>query len=292
MFRTMRAAWEEELIDENPVARVRVPRMAEVKRARMILTDDEIARYIASPNAKRVDMKVMSLASRTEGGMRTGDLTRWDWTMIDRDGFAECTIPRAKKGLPQQLEIPEVLRPFLRAWWEGHKSPNAGPVFPGLRGRHRGTARADRGTSFAGVLRRELLRAGIVRHDCDGSCSRKDSPTPCPNFASDPLYNDTPTTQRVDFHSFRRAFNTALAEAGVNVQQAMHLAGHSDPKVHAMYVMSTRRMQQIPAAALPQLPAGSATVVTHPDGPANDASVFQRRGSDSNRRVTVLQTVA
>jgi hypothetical protein len=59
-------------------------------------------------------------------------------------------------------------------------------------------------------------------------------PTPCPNSASDPLYNDTPTTPRVDFHSFRRAFNTPLAEAGVNVQQATHLAGHSDPKVHAM----------------------------------------------------------
>ena len=60
----------------------------------------------------------------------------------------------------------------------------------------------------------------------------------------------------MDFHSFRRAFNTALAEAGINVQHAMHLASHSDPKVHARYVMSTRAMRKIPDEALPQLPVG------------------------------------
>jgi hypothetical protein len=37
-----------------------------------------------------------------------------------------------------------------------------------------------------------------------------------PNPA-DPIYFDTPVSKRVDFHSYRRAYNTALAEAGVNV---------------------------------------------------------------------------
>lgn len=40
----------------------------------------------------------------------------------------------------------------------------------------------------------------------------------------DPLYFETAVTQPVDFHSFRRGFNTALAEAGINVQTAMALA--------------------------------------------------------------------
>jgi hypothetical protein len=30
------------------------------------------------------------------------------------------------------------------------------------------------------------------------------------------------------------AFNTALAEAGVNVQHAMHLASHCDPRVRTL----------------------------------------------------------
>ncbi len=40
----------------------------------------------------------------------------------------------------------------------------------------------------------------------------------------EPLYFETETTLPVDFRSFRRAFSTGLAEAGVPVQQAMHLA--------------------------------------------------------------------
>src|SRR6185369_6989821 len=71
----------------------------------------------------------------------------------------------------------------------------------------------------------------------------------------DPLYFETATTLPVDFHSFRRAFNTALAGANVNVQRAMHLAGHSDAKTHMRYVMRSPAMRAIPAEALPHLPA-------------------------------------
>jgi hypothetical protein len=67
--------------------------------------------------------------------------------------------------------------------------------------------------------------------------------------------HETATTLPVDFHSFRRAFNTALAEAGVNVQHAMHLAAHSDPKTHMRYVMKTTAMRTTPEAALPRLSA-------------------------------------
>jgi hypothetical protein len=40
----------------------------------------------------------------------------------------------------------------------------------------------------------------------------------------------------------------------VNVQHAMHLAAHSDPRVHARYVRRTAAMRKIPDAALPRLP--------------------------------------
>jgi Phage integrase family len=72
----------------------------------------------------------------------------------------------------------------------------------------------------------------------------------------DPLYFETATTLPVDFHSFRRAFASALAEAGVNVQHAMHLTAHSDPRVHARYVMRTSAMRTIPEAAIPRLGPG------------------------------------
>src|SRR5262249_21917350 len=71
----------------------------------------------------------------------------------------------------------------------------------------------------------------------------------------DPLYFETPASLPVDFHSFRRAFNTALAAAGVNVQKAMKLAGHTKAATHMRYVMQTPEMRAVPTAALPNLRA-------------------------------------
>jgi nucleotide-binding universal stress UspA family protein len=68
----------------------------------------------------------------------------------------------------------------------------------------------------------------------------------------------------------------ATNEAGVAVQHAMHLAAHSDAKVHARYVMSTKAMRTTPDAALPRLPGDGlperhvrddSTSVGVPDGP-------------------------
>jgi hypothetical protein len=91
------------------------------------------------------------------------------------------------------------------------------------------------------------------------------------------LYYETSTTLPVDFHSFRRAFNTALAEARVNVQQAMSLASHWDARTHMRYVMRTRAMRTIPEAAIPRLPAtlpgvGNAPVDDPGDVTARDVS--------------------
>ena len=52
--------------------------------------------------------------------------------------------------------------------------------------------------------------------------------------------NDTPTSRKVDWHSFRRAFATALAEAGTNEQPARLLVAHGDASVYAKYVQQTR----------------------------------------------------
>ena len=267
LHRLFRAALEVEHIEHNPVAAVRVPKMHEVRKERCILTDAEFSRFVACA-AVDLELRMLALVARCEGGMRTGDLKRWDWAQIDRVDFAECTVPRAKTGRPQALAIPDLLAPFLRGWWERAGEPASGPVFPRRRDdfvrRRRAGDFRESGGSFARQLRRELFRAGVYRMPpvevpATSPGTRTDrgkraegmkrAPSP-----ADPLYYETEATLPVDFHSFRRAFNTALAEAGVNVQHAMHLAAHSDPKVHARYVMSTRAMRTIPAAALPALP--------------------------------------
>jgi hypothetical protein len=72
--------------------------------------------------------------------------------------------------------------------------------------------------------------------------------------ALDLIQTDGPSTQRLDFHSLRRSYNTALARAGVNVQQAMALAGHKSPQTHMVYVqLAQHGALETPAAALPAL---------------------------------------
>jgi integrase len=105
-----------------------------VRKERAILTDDEFARFVGCA-AVDLELRMLSLVARCEGGMRTGDLNAWDWSMIDRVDFAECFVPRAKTKTPQRLAIPEVLAPFLRAWWERARKPESGPVFPVTRGK-------------------------------------------------------------------------------------------------------------------------------------------------------------
>ena len=257
-------AWRDELIEQNPVARVVVPPMNEVRKERAILTDEEIARYLAC-EAASLEVRMLSVVARCEGGMRTGDLHAWDWTMISTSDFAECTIPRQKtrkRRPPQRLDVPEMLRPFLRAWWEKHEKPTSGPVFPVRVGERAGQFKGHQ--SYAEQLRRDLFRAGVYRMPpvavpatspgTRTDLGKKAAGTKLAPHPLDPLYCETATSLPVDFHSFRRAFNTALAASNVNVQRAMTLAGHSDPRTHMNYVMtSSPEMRSTPAQALPCL---------------------------------------
>jgi hypothetical protein len=121
--------------------------------------------------------------------------------------------------------------------------------------------------SCAGALRRDLAKAGLTRPE---------------------IFHETATTLPVDFHSFRRAFNTALAAAGVNVQLAMKLAGHADERTHMRYVMDAPEMRRIPEAAIPRLnPSGrSATGFATDRGrnPVGKVTKTLRATQDSNLR--------
>ena len=272
--------WQAEVIAENPVKRTALPIDARVdERPRMLLTDVQVLAFLngraSGPDGKApradsemrlLELKVMAVCSRVLGGLRTAEVNRWTWDLlIDHDAevqtFERVKVRRAKAkrghaGKVQPFVVPEPMRYVLTTWHELHARPTAGPVFPVTKGKRAGEHRVERGTSYAHRLRRELLRMGIRDHA---------------------LHNDTPTSKRVDWHSFRRAFATSLAEAGVNEQRAMMLTSHSDSKVHARYVQETQAMQAIPDAAVPLLPAslgtGKGTVVPKP--PRRGRSTFR-----------------
>src|SRR5664279_878942 len=68
-----------------------------------------------------------------------------------------------------------------------------------------------------------------------------------------PTGTHTRLTRRIDFHSGRRKFVQALADIGLNAQQAQKLAGHSDLASHERYLHSTSKTLTIAAGALPDL---------------------------------------
>ena len=47
LHRLFDSAWRAEIIESNPVSRVRTPRVREIRKERVILTDDEFERFIA-----------------------------------------------------------------------------------------------------------------------------------------------------------------------------------------------------------------------------------------------------
>jgi hypothetical protein len=98
---------------------------------------------------------------------------------------------------------------------------------------------------------RELWRVGVRDHD---------------------VHRDTPTSRKVDWHSFRRAFATSLAEGNVNEQRARLLSSHGDANVHARYVQQTKAMRIIPDAAVPAFDKTIAGLVTAVSKPAEGHS--------------------
>jgi integrase len=291
MSRDFKRARIEKLIERSPVQDVGLPDgLKKDKRPFVSLTDQEIAQYLAAPEAKDLETKMASITARTQGGARTAELIRWDWSFIDQSSFERCSIRRAKTGEVQTgVEIPEVLRSFLRAWWERAGKPSAGPVFPVRRGKRVGLQKSERGTSFAGRLRRDLFRAGVVRLPPVVDPKTK---KPAPNPA-DPIYFDTPVSRHVDFHSFRRAYDRALARVGVNMQTAMTLSSHSDPKQHMGYVREVDVMQTVPVAALPAIDGGLALRLLRPSfgtqSPTDDNSSRRMADPSSDPTLTVRQ---
>lgn len=262
--RILTALVREGSLDVNVAKDVELPDDVEVDdRPRIVLTDEEIVEFRVQRGFER-ELDMMALFARDLGGHRTSDLhaadysdfdTRsWQWCMVrrpktDREGSRKGKRKgrrRATRGYERQkITIPESVRGPLQAWWKKAGKPVSGPVFPLRRGDQVGGRKTGKGISYAKALRFALWEARIYR--------------PLPGFellvgdarkTKCALQTDTDESRAVDFHSFRRAFVTALANSGLNLQTAMAAAGHADPTTHGRYIQDG--VVTVPASALPQ----------------------------------------
>lgn len=226
---------KEEAITRNPARGelVDTPPGVDDPRPRVILRDEEFATLVNAPTTP-AQLRMMAIASRAVGGMRTSDLRAWQWAHLDTTTWGWADVPRPKTdrkaararapGAPhlgyrlERLELSPLAGAELATWWEAAGRPAAGPVFrfPPAR------------KSFAADLRAALLAAGVDRHD---------------------LHHDTDRTRRVDFHSFRRAWATAIGAQGLNAQTAMLATGHKQMSTHMRY--QRPEVIAVPSGAVP-----------------------------------------
>ncbi|HEY0464724.1 MAG TPA: hypothetical protein VGC79_10965, partial [Polyangiaceae bacterium] len=263
--RVLRAAKKQRLVTEVVTDDVELPRNETRKRKRVQLRDVEFTQYLLHPdtldfsvaeNGRRVargeipfisrEVKTLSIVARCIGGARASDLHALTWEMVDVEGWKMIAIYRPKVGhrsddeadATDVYEIPEDVIPYLQQWWADHGRPDSGPVFPAcLAGHWRDGARkyggAKKRKSYAPSFRRDLLTAGVTRHE---------------------LHNDTPKTRATDFHSLRRALVSAMRRNQIPTRIAMAIVHHKSQKVHNDYDTLEKDVMVMPAAALPALP--------------------------------------
>lgn len=224
--------------------KIKMPKNAKVDtRPRVILTDEEFVTFITSDKVD-LRLRVLAVISRTLGGMRTSDLHAWTWQHVDTKTWREAFVPRPKTKKKQKdkhrpHELPELAVQYLKLWWMHEGRPTGDvPVFGQSKDGRKGLSKKGEKVSYRGVSYAKRLRRALKR--VLGEKARPE------------LFEDTEVTLALDFHSFRRSYNTALASSGVNAQTAMGLAGHKSMETHMKYVMLAERMG-VPDSALPSI---------------------------------------
>jgi len=282
---------------DNPVDDATMPKFPEtVTKERSVLSDAELAIYLAWEHPKErfghavLERQTMACVARMFGGLRTGDLhaLRWESFDVEAGGFKWGYAPRQKTRRPQLLEVPEMLRPILRAWWHRSGTPQQGIVFPVSRAGKHGDRIGEerRGASHAKGFRRDLQSA------FGAAIGRGETAPSKGSRRWQELFQETAYTLPIDFHSWRRAYAQALADADVTAQQASALAGHADLGAHARYLRNAEKMRVMPAAALPRLEFRQRALAKGSDafsgritGSAREAEIIDPAYLESDQRI-------
>jgi len=179
------------------------------------------------PSAKsRLKIRTIFIFQRFTAG-RSSDACNARWEHVDWR-TEEIWITNEKIQTPRRIHMPPPFFDAMKRWHEACGSPKGGYLFESSNGGRY----AKRGTTFAKALRKALALAGF-------------GPETHPE-----LHWETDFTLPVDDHSIRRLAITAMAEAGVNHQTAMNLVGHRSPATHARYLRTTKKMTELPEAAV------------------------------------------
>lgn len=246
-------------------------------RERELLRDEEQMQLFRCGDVPQ-RYRALYVMARYTGGLRVSDSHAITWGMVDTENWQWCDVCRPKTDKPgdgpTRIKLEPLPAQTLKEWFllSGRPGPDK-HVFPRQRpgkkddeaqGLGKGGAMKYTGSSYARRLRKHLKLAGVARVEL-----HKDFPVGPKSRGS----------KRCDFHSFRRLYCTGLAAAGLNIQTAMVMAGHTNSKTAMKYVRLAKQMLSAPSAAFPRDPTDAGTAGGHNKDPASTTSTTSRAGS-------------
>lgn len=247
---------EDERIEENPLLGMKIKNIGSTEEEIRPLTWEQTQALLAVATDPAVAVKVGT-------GMRSGELRSLHWQDVHLDGADPHVLARyGKPGKPRKngkvLRVP-LFGVALEAF-EKMPRQRTGIVFPALRGGYRAKGQIFDRDDWKAWLK----AAGIER--------------------------------RVRPHDLRHTCATLLLNGDLGrkwtYEEVKELLGHSSVKVTERYAKVLGTLASKAAAAMRKprknkIGIGSAE---HAAVVTKAREILQRRGSDSNRRMTVLQT--
>lgn len=222
--------WRDGALAENVALKVQLPKGAkEDKRPRVVPSDAEVLQLLSYRGFP--ELHVAIICSREIGGQRTSDLlVGADWANIDTTHWTTWRVHRPKTDTWDEHSISAFAARVLESWWHSLGRPASGPVFPVRRGKRQGQRKSG-DNSWAKVTREAFWRAGVRRPLPGYELAKTD--TERRKLCA--MQVDTAVSRKVEFHSTRRAYITALRRVNVDPSLSMKLAGHTEWRTHMRY---------------------------------------------------------
>ena len=206
-------AWRDDLITDNPSARIKMLKVPEYQSSRRPFTPEEFERLLTAADKEWRGIILAGLYT----AQRLGDVARLTWAAVDFEKM-EIHFPVQKTGHRLTVPLHEALKSYL-AGMRGSGDGND-PVFPLA-------ARVLETQGRTGTLSNQfydlLVKAGLIKK------------RPRRALLTRPGRAGKRQTNELSFHSIRHMSTSLMKNAGVSDAVAMDLVGHESKAISANY---------------------------------------------------------
>jgi integrase len=192
-----------------------------------VFTPEQLSALINTTRAE--DWKGLILCGYFTG-LRLGDCSDLQWRNVDLDKKIITVTPHKTCRHGTKVRVP--IHPQLLTWLRRQtRGIEKAPVFPTLAGKNTG-GRSGLSTGFKRIMDKTKIKGRLLREKKGVGRSRSS----------------------LSFHSLRHSFNSALANAGVDVELRQALTGHASAEQNETYTHREHKVKQAAVSKVPWIP--------------------------------------